>query len=1626
MSLLPGESVVIYYNSIVPSSLAVPAPNPAKIPYKKSVDRTSGKTWLENCLSDVAVKEADGRYTLLPEDVDLRCAMKEVLPAHPVCDINCVKYITNGTQAPGGDITVTLGIQNLGTAPMYPQFLDLLPPQLDYVDRSMVFRTTLPDYGPPTYPDSGDADVEAIRDYAGTGRTLVRVTWPDSSVLAPDGLPVSSGVYVIEFKARVQGGHPSGSYENQVVFGDGKDAGPLCTPNRQVKDVHDLDGDGRTDDYQCAATANFTIAPLGGAEIIKKVKGQDDATFQAPPSVGHTSPSGAAQWQITLRNSGSTDLDQAVAYEILPYVGDTAVGPTIEPRLSEWQTLLTGVQLPADVSVEYSTSVNPCRGEVMSQGGALTDGPAGCINDWTATAPTDLKTVRALRFVVNDTTFGAGETKVVTLDVVAPANATGITWNTASIAARTALSGWLQPAAAPKVGLVVPIDLELGKTIISADPHAIGGKVHYRLNLTNKGPGLATEVQVTDQLPAGLTLVSATPSKGTYAVATGLWDIGTVAKDEALTLDIVATINNTAVTGLTNFAQVTRAHQLDIDSIPNNGVIDTRHEDDEAQVPLTLVANTPSVLIVKSTNGFDANTTPGPMIATGAAVNWTYVVTNTGTVPLINLAVTDDKGVTVTCPKTRLEANDGAAGGLDEMTCTASGTATAGQYANIGTVVGTAADGDGNVLGAAGAVTDDDPSHYFGASPSIGIVKKINGDDAESAPGVTTTYPGTMTTTFVVTNTGNVPLSTVTVSDDVLGAISCPKSDLIAAESMTCTLVTATPAPGVQHHDVATASGQPPTLANGTVPARVTATNGAYAHSTAAPSVTILKKVNDDDAETSPGPEVLTGTTMNFTFFVHNTGNTTLSPVVVSDDVIPASAITCPESSLARGESMTCTATLAAPAPGVTHHDVATVTGTPATPDGTAIPGQGNVTDTDQAYAHAVQPGLHIVKMINGADADVPRGVAVPKDSTMNVTFFVANTGSMRLDPVTVTDDTIAAAAITCPAMSLAANDDAPGGLDEMTCTATLAAPAAGVQHKNTATVEGQPLLNGVPSGEKLVDTNPAHAWVAQPGVSIVKKINTDDANTSPGVSLPRLSSMAITFEVANEGNTLLTGVTVTDDKIATSAITCPRNTLAPKGTLGDTMTCTATLPAPEPGVQHQDTGAVTGTPAQDNGTPIAGVGTVSDDDTAYAHVVATPKVSIIKKINGDDAEKAPGVQVDPVAPMSVTFEVSNDGNTPLNPVVVTDDTISADAITCPFTSLGVGGSMTCTASLAAPTMATKGLHHNIATVTGTPATLAGTSIGLANVTGTNGAHAWAALPAVSIVKSINGDDADTAPGVEVKAKESMAITFKVTNTGNLTLDPIVVTDTDLPADAITCPKTALKPGEDTTCTATLTGPAAGVVHHDLATVKGTPIDPATGEPAVDAVTGAPLPPATATNPAYAYAPAHASVTVIKRINGDDANTAPGVEVKPGSTMQITFEVTNHGNVRLDSVKVTDTDLPDSAIDCPATTLGVGESMTCTAELAAPAAGSLHTDTATVTGNPVTEDGGPAVGPSGAPLEPVTASDDANAHAVAAPSGSTDDGGLAYTGANILGTVLLGLFLIFVGGGLARRGRRAA
>lgn len=108
----------------------------------------------------------------------------------------------------------------------------------------------------------------------------------------------------------------------------------------------------------------------------------------------------------------------------------------------------------------------------------------------------------------------------------------------------------------------------------------------------------------------------------------------------------------------------------------------------------------PGIDIEKWTNGEDADTPTGPNIPVGDPVNWEYIITNIGNVPLTDIVVTDDQGVTVSCPASTLDIDA-------SMTCTASGMAEPGQYANLGTVTA-----NGECI----PVSDEDLSHYFGVA----------------------------------------------------------------------------------------------------------------------------------------------------------------------------------------------------------------------------------------------------------------------------------------------------------------------------------------------------------------------------------------------------------------------------------------------------------------------------------------------------------------------------------------------------------------------------------------------------------------------------------------------------------------------------------------------------------------------------------------------------------------------------------------------------------------------------------------------------------------------------------------------------------------------------------------------
>ena len=277
----------------------------------------------------------------------------------------------------------------------------------------------------------------------------------------------------------------------------------------------------------------------------------------------------------------------------------------------------------------------------------------------------------------------------------------------------------------------------------------VGGPVRWTYVVTNTGGVDLTNVTVTDDQVADSDIDCA--ETGSNVVP------GPLAPEASFTC--VAT--GTATAGqYANTGTVT-------------GVDPTQVEVTDAD-PSHYFAATPAVDIEKATNGQDADTPTGPLVAVGGEVRWTYVVTNTGDAPLTDVTVTDDlvAAAEIDCAGTGSNIVPGPLAVGASFTCVATGTAVAGQYANLSTVVGTGpqkTDVEGNLV-AGVAVTDADPSHYLGVTPSIDIEKATNGQDADTAPGVALTTGAIVEWTYVVTNTGDSPLVNVTVTDDKVAA----------------------------------------------------------------------------------------------------------------------------------------------------------------------------------------------------------------------------------------------------------------------------------------------------------------------------------------------------------------------------------------------------------------------------------------------------------------------------------------------------------------------------------------------------------------------------------------------------------------------------------------------------------------------------------------------------------------------------------------------------------------------------------------------------------------------------------------------------------------------------------------
>ena len=463
---------------------------------------------VQNCVTDFSMKSLDGTHDI-------------AIPADDFCDVltlgtalpkyyNAKSTIKGSLASPGSEVTFSVTANNTSTVvDSQPVISDLLPCGMTFVEDSVT--------GGPAGKEK-TVTVRDVTDATGCTRQLVQVTWP--------GYQTKGGT-TIQLRGKVGPSMSAGTHKNEAYISAAEPEYALTSKKTTIcfygstDDTYDVNGDGNTADQVCPVSSTFTVSEQAGADVVLEslgsVPGSVYKKYTDGPSVMRQGEDG--QFRITPTNSGNADLSDMTLYGILPYVGDTSVQGGAS-RDSEWEPIMTGpIQIgtgsgidPSQVTIEYSTSTNPCRGEVINQGDAMTASPAGCDNNWTAT-PASWSDVKSYRVYINGqaTPIKAGASIPLIVPIKAPDNASGIAYESVAIAATQASSNRaILPTEPIKVALVVALDVALNKTVVSdVDNLAPGDSVTFRIDAGNSGQGKAPDVKVAEAFPAGTTFVSA-------------------------------------------------------------------------------------------------------------------------------------------------------------------------------------------------------------------------------------------------------------------------------------------------------------------------------------------------------------------------------------------------------------------------------------------------------------------------------------------------------------------------------------------------------------------------------------------------------------------------------------------------------------------------------------------------------------------------------------------------------------------------------------------------------------------------------------------------------------------------------------------------------------------------------------------------------------------------------------------------------------------------------------------------------------------------------------------------------------------------------------------------------------
>jgi hypothetical protein len=308
-------------------------------------------------------------------------------------------------------------------------------------------------------------------------------------------------------------------------------------------------------------------------------------------------------------------------------------------------------------------------------------------------------------------------------------------------------------------------------------------------------------------------------------------------------------------------------------------------------------ASTPIVAAPQLT--LTKSATPTTVDAAGDAVSYAFLVTNTGNVTIDSIAI-DESAFSGTGTTPAPSCPDDVLVPGQFETCTASYTVTqadidAGSITNTATATGT------------------DPGVPVVSAPSSALVTALQSPAltlVKSAGPASVSKAGAVVTwSFLVTNTGNVTLSSVAIAEGAftgsgpLGAVSCPSATLAPADDETCTATyTATQADLDAGSISNTASA---TAADPGGAAQTSDPSTAVVTVRAAPALTLVKSV-------TPTTVTAAGQKVTYHFLITNTGNLTIGSIAVKEKAFTGSgalsAISCLQAALVPGAHEVCTA----------------------------------------------------------------------------------------------------------------------------------------------------------------------------------------------------------------------------------------------------------------------------------------------------------------------------------------------------------------------------------------------------------------------------------------------------------------------------------------------------------------------------------------------------------------------------------------------------------------------------------------------------------------------------------------------------------------------------------------------